>query len=160
MSFTIFLSNESGIYCNRMIWRFFKSLSAETIQQHTSFQSWYKNSGNDEGSNLSSKKSQESFCKVKISNSKDFKSLNMAQILHETSIITVDPKTHIIVTCKNCQEEIVTTAETSISKFKMIIGCIYHFWIPFDDWKTITHFCPSCNYMVGKFKNGKYYENN
>lgn len=82
----------------------------------------------------------------------------MAQIL-ERSIITADPKNYIIATCNNCQE-IVTTAETSFSKFKMIIGCICHFWIPFDDWKTTTHFCPFCNYMVGIFKIRKYYENN
>ena len=64
-------------------------------------------------------------------------------------------------TCPNCNEEIRTTTEKSVSTFQMLVagglcffGCICCFYIPFckDDWKDVLHTCPRCNYAIGKFK--------
>ena len=63
-------------------------------------------------------------------------------------------------TCPNCDEEILTTTEASVSIFQMLVsGCLCVFycccwWFPFcmDDWKDVLHTCPNCNYAIGKYK--------
>ena len=63
-------------------------------------------------------------------------------------------------TCPNCDEEILTTTEASVSIFQMLVsGCLCFFcyccwWFPFcmHDWKDVLHTCPNCNYAIGKYK--------
>ena len=63
--------------------------------------------------------------------------------------------------CPNCNTEILTTTQKSISTFQMLVAgglCCFGFplcfYIPFciDDWKDVLHTCPNCNYGIGKFK--------
>ena len=63
--------------------------------------------------------------------------------------------------CPNCNTEILTTTQESISTFQMLVAgglCLFGFplcfYIPFciDDWKDVLHTCPNCNYVIGKFK--------
>ena len=60
-------------------------------------------------------------------------------------------------TCPNCNEEILTMTQKSISIFQMLVagglcflGCICCFYIPFckDDWKNVLHTCPDCIYDI------------
>ena len=67
-------------------------------------------------------------------------------------------------TCPNCDEEILTTIEKSVSRYQCLIasgliasifGFICCFWmIPYciDDWKDVLHTCPNCNYEIGKYE--------
>ena len=64
-------------------------------------------------------------------------------------------------TCPDCDEEILTSTESSVSIFQMLVsGCLCFFcyccwWFPLemiDDLKDVLHTCPNCNYAIGKYK--------
>ena len=70
--------------------------------------------------------------------------------------------------CPNCNQEILTTPQKSISTFQMLvaglkmqIGSMFWYrwflsgwtiWKEFREWKDVLHTCPNCNYGIGKFK--------
>ena len=61
--------------------------------------------------------------------------------------------------CPNCDTEVITTTQKSISTFQCVIGgalCLFCYccWcIPFckNDWKDVLHTCPNCNYVLGRY---------
>ena len=74
-------------------------------------------------------------------------------------IVGPDP---IWTNCPNCNNEILTTTQKSISTFQCLFAgglCLFScgmcFWIPLcmNDWKDVLHTCPNCNYAIGKYKN-------
>ena len=82
----------------------------------------------------------------------------------QRSLIAENGTDSMWATCPNCDEEILTTIEKSMSRYQCLIasglicsvaGFICCLWmIPYcmDDWKDVLHTCPNCNYEIGKYE--------
>ena len=70
----------------------------------------------------------------------------------------------VSMTCYSCQAQITTSIRTETGMLQYIAAagiCFFGCWlgcclIPFcvDDWRDTTHYCPSCNSVLGHYRNG------
>eukprot|EP00092_Neocalanus_flemingeri_P031079 GFUD01033759.1.p1 GENE.GFUD01033759.1~~GFUD01033759.1.p1 ORF type:complete len:165 (-),score=44.42 GFUD01033759.1:138-602(-) len=68
---------------------------------------------------------------------------------------------HVTTICRNCQANITTSTSSETGTVAWIsagvlclMGCVCCFWIPLTmgSLKDVTHKCPSCNSVVGRYK--------
>ncbi|XP_004918000.1 lipopolysaccharide-induced tumor necrosis factor-alpha factor homolog isoform X3 [Xenopus tropicalis] len=70
--------------------------------------------------------------------------------------------TPVTATCPNCNQRIITRLQYSVGLFSWILFAVFMFFgcwlgcciIPFvmDRCKDVDHYCPSCNYLLHKYK--------
>merc|ERR1719319_926705 len=72
-------------------------------------------------------------------------------------------KQPVTTTCTNCNSSVTTVIREDTGTFQYVVAgvlCFVGCWpcclIPFcmNDWQDVTHSCPNCNLVLGRYKHG------